>query len=956
MMSLTTKPWLGASLLCAALALTALTASAQTVVRGPYLQLSTENSMVVKWRTDIATDSVVRFGTAQGSLTNQTMTAGARTDHEVTVRGLAADTKYFYAVGSANATLAGNDANHFFRTHPVQGTAKPQRIWVLGDAGRGSADQRAVRDAYLNFTGARGTDLALLLGDNAYEDGTDAEYQAKHFAIYPTVTRNTVMWSTRGNHERDAGVYYNIFAMPTAGQAGGVASGTEAIHFINLDSYGTSRSATGAMATWLRNDLAANTLPWVIAFWHHPPYTKGSHDSDSETELVEMRQNIVPILEQYGVDLVLGGHSHSYERSFLIDGHYGVSSTLTAAMKKSGGSGREDGTGAYTKPPGMVGRQGAVYAVPGSSDTISGGSLNHPAMFISLNRLGSMVLDVDGARLHAKFIRENGAIDDYFTLVKDGNLAPTVTLTAPANGASFTAPATIAMTATAGDNDGNVSKVEFFNGATLLATDTTAPYEFLWANVPAGSYTITAKATDDKGASRTSSGASVTVRAPNVPPTVSLSSPTNASSFTAPAAITLAATAADSDGTVARVEFFHGNTLIATDTTAPYAFTWNNVAAGSYSITARATDNSGAVTTSAAATVTVNAAPPNVSPTVAITSPSSGSSFAAPASFTFAANAADSDGTIQRVEFRRDGTLLASDTSAPYSVNVAALPAGTYTLSATAFDNIGASTSASVTITVSAAANAAPTVSITAPAPGSVFTAPANVTVTANAADGDGSIARVELLQGGTVVATDTTAPYSFALSGLAAGGHSYTVRATDNLGATASANLSFTVSAPVVVGTAYKVSSIYDRKNNKTWGSGSDAFKDLNSSTDMDYKVEVENGSGFWWDISFDHPAVGTAPKRTIVTLHVIPEESWTGTFTLQYMQGNAVLAQVNLPLDNRKDNATGKGRKLVYQWDLSAHVTSLAALSAGKVRATNTGGNGKKVFITYGQQNVEQ
>jgi len=498
---------LGVALLAASLA-----AQAQQVVRAPYLQLSTENSVVVKWRTDVATESMVRFGTTQGALNMQQMPAGTRTEHEVTVTSLAADTRYFYSVGSATATLAGNDADHFFRTHPVQGTAKPLRVWVLGDAGRGNDDQRNVRDAYLNFTGARGTDLTLLLGDNAYNNGTDAEYQTKHFAIYPMVMRNTVMWSTRGNHETSSSVYYNIFAMPVGGQAGGVASGTEAyysfnvgnVHFVNLDSYGSSRSATGPMATWLENDLASNTLPWVIAYWHHPPYSKGSHNSDTEIELIEMRTNFVPILEYYGVDLVLGGHSHAYERSVLLYGHYGNSSTLTASMKIDAGSGREGDTGAYTKSAGTARGEGSVYAVAGSSGAISGGSLNHPAMFISLNQLGSMVLDIDGTRLDARFLRETGAIDDSFTIIKASNAAPTVSLTAPADGASFTAPATIALAATASDTDGSVAQVEFFNGSTLLGTDTVPPYEFSWASVPAGNYSLIARATDDKGLSTTS--------------------------------------------------------------------------------------------------------------------------------------------------------------------------------------------------------------------------------------------------------------------------------------------------------------------------------------------------------------------------------------------------------------------------------------------------------------------
>ena len=75
------------------------------------------------------------------------------------------------------------------------------------------------------------------------------------------------------------------------------------------------------MLTWLKEDLAGTTQEWKIAFWHHPPYTKGSHDSDSENALADMRQNLVPILERGGADLVLTGHSYSYERSVLLNGN-----------------------------------------------------------------------------------------------------------------------------------------------------------------------------------------------------------------------------------------------------------------------------------------------------------------------------------------------------------------------------------------------------------------------------------------------------------------------------------------------------------------------------------------------------------------------------------------------------------------------------------------------------------
>jgi regulation of enolase protein 1 (concanavalin A-like superfamily) len=103
---------------------------------------------------------------------------------------------------------------------------------------------------------------------------------------------------------------------------------------------------------------------------------------------------------------------------------------------------------------------------------------------------------------------------------------------------------------------------------------------------------------------------SVTVTAPNQAPSVALTAPANGATFTAPATISVTATASDSDGTISQVDFYAGSTLIGTDTTSPYSISWSNVAAGSYSLTAKATDNAGAATTSAAVSVTVSPGSP----------------------------------------------------------------------------------------------------------------------------------------------------------------------------------------------------------------------------------------------------------------------------------------------------------------------------------------------------------
>jgi len=334
-------------------------------------------------------------------------------------------------------------------------------LCVLGDSGDYSKEPvRQVRNAYFALANSeqRHTDLWLMLGDNAYETGTEAEFQDAVFNMFPDMLTRSVLWSTVGNHElaqnsqQPGAHYWAMHTFPQQGEAGGVPSGSQGyysfdygnIHFVCLNSQdNTGMASGGAMALWLEQDLAENNKEWTIAFYHHPPYSRGTHNSDTVdgdgARMRLMRENFQPILEAGGVDLVLHGHSHVYERSYLLDGHYktaggpigstssevspstATANTFTTGMRVQGTKSGRDAN-RYTKAPFMP-HAGTVYTVAGSSSK-SGSPYwltygTHPANYISLAQYGSLVIDVNGRQLDVRFLREDGHVDDYFTIVKE---------------------------------------------------------------------------------------------------------------------------------------------------------------------------------------------------------------------------------------------------------------------------------------------------------------------------------------------------------------------------------------------------------------------------------------------------------------------------------------------------------------------------------------------------------
>jgi hypothetical protein len=389
--------------------------------RGPYLQNASSTTMVVKWRSNQNALGQVNYGINPNELTEVAFATRESRDQEVLLTTLVADTDYYYKVSE-------DDAEYTFRSPPVEGSAMPTRVWILGDSGTANLNASLVKLAFYDFNGGPVTDLMLTLGDNAYDIGTDSNYQQAFFNMYKESLPGTLVWPAIGNHDVTDGElpYFDIFTLPTDGKTGVVASGTEAyysfnyanIHFVSLDSELSSLSSTGAMYNWLITDLTANTQDWTVVYFHRPPYSKGSHDSDlTNSRMAKLRENFVPVFEMFGVDLVFSGHSHAYERSYPILGHYGTSDTFLEVMKSDSGDGRLDGDGDYRKAYGDN-SYGAIYTVAGSSGKSGGGALNHSAHYISMDELGSVVLDFDGDVVDVTFVSPNPDAVDYYRVTK----------------------------------------------------------------------------------------------------------------------------------------------------------------------------------------------------------------------------------------------------------------------------------------------------------------------------------------------------------------------------------------------------------------------------------------------------------------------------------------------------------------------------------------------------------
>jgi hypothetical protein len=378
--------------------------------------------------------------------------------------------------------------------------------------------------------------------------------------------------------------------------------------------------------------------------------------------------------------------------------------------------------------------------------------------------------------------------------------APTVTMTVmPHTGFTNIGPETLDLAANPSSTDSTIASVAFYADGNKVATGKVPPYKFSMTKVAAGVHAFYAIATDALGVPGQSPTVSFTVLL-DQPPTVSITQPSDGTSVTGPATITLAASATSTDETIKSVSYYFGPqpspTKIGTSGKAPYKIIWKGIAVGAYSVTAVATDLLGVTGTSSPVGITVTTDQP---PTVSIITPIAGSTYVAPATVQLSVSANSPDVSIASVTYKDSGTLIATVSKAPFAYTWKSVSAGSHSVTAAATDSVGV-TATSAAVTFSVTSTTTSSVKLTSPANGKVLAAPASVTLVATASAPAG-VASVSFYAGGTLIGTSTTAPYQYSWQAIPAGVYYLTAVETDTQGGTVTSSpVTFTSDAPPVV------------------------------------------------------------------------------------------------------------------------------------------------------------
>jgi hypothetical protein len=338
-----------------------------TITRGPYLQSATSDSIAIVWETDRPLAGEVIFGRG-GAYDQRLVSTATGLRHEIVLAGLEPGTEYGYWVASSGYPLSEAGS---FRTAPLP--EDPAFTFVAyGDTQSLPAVHRLIAERILDLK----PDFAVHTGDLVAHGNTASEWD-RFFEIEGAVLASVPLFPSPGNHDENHRHYFEAFVLPGNEHWYAFDWGNARFISLQIDAI-VPFGKQSEQVQWLEATLAANTQPWLIVYFHVPPYDALPDDNMGDA----VRINLVPLFERYAVDLVLNGHNHNYQRSIVN----GITYVVT------GGAG------------------GELYFIEGPDpDTEAYYNGHHLVHFA-----------VDGSTLTAQAIAMDGTIVDEFTL-EDGD-------------------------------------------------------------------------------------------------------------------------------------------------------------------------------------------------------------------------------------------------------------------------------------------------------------------------------------------------------------------------------------------------------------------------------------------------------------------------------------------------------------------------------------------------------
>ncbi len=285
--------------------------AASGITYGPYIQRVTMKAATILIETD-ASEAVTLHYRELGTQWRTMSDAQPKNRHRYRLTGLKPNTTYEYVLLRGNTPITQEYA--FTTLHTITND-DPLKIAVVGDSGEINKDTLRVVSQMQQWK----PEMILHTGDIAYTEGTLPEFISGFFKPYQPLIATTPLYAAMGNHEFRTGqgsVYKEVLEMPTSKSGGEdyYSFNVDSVHIVSLNT-NLDYSVGSKQNAWLQQDLAKSKEKWKIVIFHHPPFSSGEHGGDTLIAAA-----LAPIFETNGVDLVLNGHDHDYERNQEISG------------------------------------------------------------------------------------------------------------------------------------------------------------------------------------------------------------------------------------------------------------------------------------------------------------------------------------------------------------------------------------------------------------------------------------------------------------------------------------------------------------------------------------------------------------------------------------------------------------------------------------------------------------